>query len=474
MAIKIREDNNIQGFKIGQEILKLSLFADDITCFLKDNSSYNSLFETHELFGECSGLKVNHEKTEIFALGNSPLQDVDFPKHNICVTIKILGVYFGYDVKQRDALNFRQNLKDKKKSINMWKWRGLSLLGKIQIVKTFAVPKIMYRALVIPLSKELIKEANSIIYGFIWNGKDNVKRHALKSDIKNGGLRMLDIESMIKAKRVMCLKKFLLDHPSWWKIILGKILSSVGGRFLLYCNFDTAKLKISLPAYYKECLDAWFELNRITPSSTHEVINEIIWNRFLCIDKMSIYRGDMIKLRFLKIGDVLRANNSSRLNVYGTSLLSPEQNFFLMSLIDSFPAEWRASAKSFTDSSLIEEIPNDPKLRLGNGNSVPILDISSKQTYEIFLRKKQIPPTAKRKLTDKYPDINVEWDKVYSLPFRSTLESKTREFQYKILNCIVYTNEILYRFGLAASPSCTLSRNSRIHRAFTLFLQNIL
>ena len=67
----------------------------------------------------------------------------------------------------------------------------------------------------------------------------------------------------------------------------------------------------------------------------------------------------------------------------------------------------------------------------------------------------QIPPTAKRKLTDKYPDINVEWDKVYSLPFRSTLESKTREFQYKILNCIVYTNEKLYRFGLVASPSCT-------------------
>ena len=45
-------------------------------------------------------------------------------------------------------------------------------------MKTFAVPKIMYRASVIPLFKELIKEGNSIIYGFIWNGKDEVKRHA--------------------------------------------------------------------------------------------------------------------------------------------------------------------------------------------------------------------------------------------------------------------------------------------------------
>ena len=73
-------------------------------------------------------------------------------------------------------------------------------------MKTFAIPKIMYRASVIPLSKVLIKTVNSIIYGFIWNGKDKVKRHALISYIKHGGSRMLDIESLIKAKRVTCLK----------------------------------------------------------------------------------------------------------------------------------------------------------------------------------------------------------------------------------------------------------------------------
>ena len=57
----------------------------------------------------------------------------------------------------------------------MWKWRGLSLVGRIQIVKPFAIPKLMFRASVIPISKELIKEANSIFHSFVWNGKDNVK-----------------------------------------------------------------------------------------------------------------------------------------------------------------------------------------------------------------------------------------------------------------------------------------------------------
>ena len=36
LAIQIRSDSKIQGFKIGEEIVKLSLFADDMTCFLRD------------------------------------------------------------------------------------------------------------------------------------------------------------------------------------------------------------------------------------------------------------------------------------------------------------------------------------------------------------------------------------------------------------------------------------------------------
>ena len=42
---------------------------------------------------------------------------------------------------------------------------------------------------------------------------------------------------------------------------------------------------------------------------------------------------------------------------------------------------------------------------------------------------------------------------VFSLPFRTTLDSKLREFQYKILNNIVFTNDKLFRFGLSQSPN---------------------
>ena len=66
--------------------------------------------------------------------------------------------------RQRNNLNFSQTLKSIKESNNVWKWRGLSLLGRTQIVRTFAIPKLMFRASVIPISKELIKEANSTTF----------------------------------------------------------------------------------------------------------------------------------------------------------------------------------------------------------------------------------------------------------------------------------------------------------------------
>ena len=155
LAIRVRNDKSIQGFKIGDETVKLSLLADDMTCFLKDKLSYINLFRLLKAFGECSGLKVNHEKTEALALSDNSLWEDLSNMYTLCNVIKILGIHFGSNDKERDDLNFRETLTSIKKSIHLWKWTGI---GRIQIIKTFAIPKLMFRASVIPISKELIKK----------------------------------------------------------------------------------------------------------------------------------------------------------------------------------------------------------------------------------------------------------------------------------------------------------------------------
>ena len=90
------------------------------------------------------------------------------------------------------------------------------------------------KAALVAVSEELIKEVNSLIYRFIWKGNDKIKRSAFINDVEDGGLRMLDIQSMILAQRVMLLKIFVdEENRSFWKTILGYFPSPIGGKFIL-------------------------------------------------------------------------------------------------------------------------------------------------------------------------------------------------------------------------------------------------
>lgn len=82
-----------------------------------------------------------------------------------------------------------------------------------------------------------MQNMSSILYSFIWNGKDKVKKNVLTATIENGGLNMLDIDSTIRTKRVLCVKKCLEDYPSLWKPFLDERLVSVGGKSALHRNF---------------------------------------------------------------------------------------------------------------------------------------------------------------------------------------------------------------------------------------------
>ena len=46
----------------------------------------------------------------------------------------------------------------------MWKWRGLTLLVRIKIVKSFTLLKVLCKAAVIAVTEDLIKEIDSLIY----------------------------------------------------------------------------------------------------------------------------------------------------------------------------------------------------------------------------------------------------------------------------------------------------------------------
>ena len=120
--------------------------------------------------------------------------------------IKALGVYFTYNQKLLKENNFIERLDSVKKQINVWSSRGLSIYGKVTIIKSFLIPKFVYVCSVLPTPKELIQELNKVLFKFLWKGTDKVKRVSVINEYEEGGLRMTDLECMVKLLRLAWLR----------------------------------------------------------------------------------------------------------------------------------------------------------------------------------------------------------------------------------------------------------------------------
>ena len=167
--------------------------------------------------------------------------------------------------------------------------------------------------------------------------------------------------------------------------------------------------------------------------------------------------------RFLESTKVFEAN------------LSPTRYFKLIGIVDAIPNEWRLIIKrSQTQYQHLHPLPLSDIVYINiDDNETDLLKVTSKLLYKEFKSKKQTPPTAKKKMNDKYPELTVDWGKIYSLSFTVTVETKIREFQYKLLNNIIFTNEKLFRFKMTESPMCTFCQKEIESLEHLLFYCNI-
>lgn len=87
--------------------------------------------------------------------------------------------------------------------------RGLSLFGKVTIIKTFLIPKILYVSSVFETPTEIIKKMERMIFNFLWKGPDKVIRHSVINMVKKGGLNLTDLETQIKLMRLSWIPRIL-------------------------------------------------------------------------------------------------------------------------------------------------------------------------------------------------------------------------------------------------------------------------
>ena len=263
LANAIRQDKTINGIIVFDKEFKVSQYADDTTAFVADLQSAENLFKLLHAFQKCSGLEINTTKTEGMWLGANRNKktkhfDIAWPSEPVFA----LGIRFTYSDEVSHQKNFEQKLTSMKNLLNIWYPRNLSLYGRITILKTLALSKLIYNTSMLSFPHSFVKTVNQTIKSFIWRKTAKIKHTAMIGPKEKGGLNMPDFDIINNSLKVTWIKR-LNDSPhnaSWSHIPLA-YLNNVGGRFLFECNYEMKSLKVNIPLnFYKEALEAWQKL----------------------------------------------------------------------------------------------------------------------------------------------------------------------------------------------------------------------
>jgi hypothetical protein len=172
----ISENKNIKGITINNTEHKISQYADDTEFTLVgDKTSFETCINVLNCFGKKSGLYVNAEKTGAMWLGSMKSSPLKFMQNlNI--------IWNPTQMKVR-------------KIMQVWLKRNLTPLGRVAILKSLILSKIIHLCLLLPRPPEhTLNELQKMCYQFVWGNKpDKLNRKTAGKSVHNGGIGLPDL-----------------------------------------------------------------------------------------------------------------------------------------------------------------------------------------------------------------------------------------------------------------------------------------
>ena len=113
--------------------------------------------------------------------------------------VMILGIFFSYNIKENNELNFDKKIQKLKTKLDMWSSRDLTIFGRAMLIKTLGISQLIYSASNLDAPKGIVEIVRRKSFKFLWkNKKDKIKRSDIYQDLDNGGIRMIDFDMLLK------------------------------------------------------------------------------------------------------------------------------------------------------------------------------------------------------------------------------------------------------------------------------------
>ena len=92
-------------------------------------------------------------------------------EHSDVIIFCNLGIYIGHDSEKCFKLNWLSKIEQVGSVLKKWAKRKISLFGKIEVIKRFALSKIVVPASILESNTMIEKKLSTLFHNFIWGEK---------------------------------------------------------------------------------------------------------------------------------------------------------------------------------------------------------------------------------------------------------------------------------------------------------------
>ena len=115
----------------------------------------------------------------------------------------------------------------------------------------------------LPTSDSFLKEVNTILYNFLWDGKpDKIKRSTTTLKHTHGGLKMINIYNFDRSLKVAWIKKLLTQSESQWCKLANAMLKGIEKIFTFGDQWSKKILSNIYNPFWTNVLENWIILNK--------------------------------------------------------------------------------------------------------------------------------------------------------------------------------------------------------------------
>ena len=412
-------------------------------------------------FSCISGLAINYEKTNVYKIGQlKHMQGIYDTKQLVKWSmgpIDTLGVKI--PIINRNAIyeiNYQPKIRELVLKFKRWGCRKLSLKGKVTIVKTYGISKLLYLASVLPMPPDdIISSINTKIFNFIWNDKnDKIKRDVMINTFENGGLKLPHFKTFCKSLKITWVKRYIAENfkENQWIQLSHWCLQNVGGKFIFSCNLESDDInRLNLKStFWTDILKSWCEYNFEKKNEIQNVNAQSIWfNSHIRVANKVLYNESCINNQLMVLDnlyyDCILLDRTLINIIYDTNLNIMEYN----SIISAIPRAWKRSMAQ----NINPQLSHTKSIKYEQLNTMGIKCIS-KHVYTELIKNVTKSVNLQEKWSQYMIDnLNIT-NKCFTHIYKVTIDNTLRSFQFKLLHRILYFNDKLYVFGLTNSDQC--------------------